>query len=444
MLLALALVVVLVMPLAASAHAPANEYFERTWARTDQLVLAGEITRTWIWGPHAFTQDCYEPYLESPDAERETQYFDKSRMEINDPLADSSATWFVTQGLLAKELITGEMQVGDDAFIDWGPADVHIAGDPDEDAPTYADFAALQAMAPVPEGQTIIQTFDGGEDPSLAQYGVTAAEYVAATNHRVASVFWEFMTSHGSVLENGALVTGPIFENPFYAVGFPLTEAYWVRVKVGGVERDVLVQAFERRVLTYTPSNDEEWRVEAGNVGQHYYIWRYGAMPEDTGDGCPDTMKVTFHVYEPRGEGQWEQIAITTTTEVWHPGGIATGIWRAYTGDQIDEAMLDSTGTLRADHRYSYVFGGRFLVALEAEIREIIGPTGGTAWISAGSFSPGGDPRIPGSTFTGSGSLTYETPTESGTVNFDVAGTQAGDYHVLLEGPAPPIFFPAE
>jgi hypothetical protein len=47
-------------------------------------------------------------------------------------------------------------------------------------------------------------------------------------------------------------------------------------VRVDGVERLVLVQAFERRVLTYTPSNPDGWRVEAGNVGQHYYEWRYG------------------------------------------------------------------------------------------------------------------------------------------------------------------------
>jgi hypothetical protein len=50
-------------------------------------------------------------------------------------------------------------------------------------------------------------------------------------------------------------------------------------VKVGGQPRDVLVQCFERRCLTYTPDNDPTWQVEAGNVGQHYYIWRYGAMP---------------------------------------------------------------------------------------------------------------------------------------------------------------------
>ena len=47
-------------------------------------------------------------------------------------------------------------------------------------------------------------------------------------------------------------------------------------MKVGGVERDVLLQCFERRCLTYTPSNPDGWKVEMGNVGRHYYAWRYG------------------------------------------------------------------------------------------------------------------------------------------------------------------------
>src|SRR5690606_6135968 len=45
--------------------------------------------------------------------------------------------------------------------------------------------------------------------------------------------------------------------------------------QVDGEPRDVLVQAFERRVLTYTPGNPAGWDVEAGNVGRHYYEWRY-------------------------------------------------------------------------------------------------------------------------------------------------------------------------
>ncbi len=46
-----------------------------------------------------------------------------------------------------------------------------------------------------------------------------------------------------------------------------------------GQLEDVLLQCFERRCLTYTPTNDPGWEVEAGNVGLHYFIWRYGEPP---------------------------------------------------------------------------------------------------------------------------------------------------------------------
>lgn len=29
-------------------------------------------------------------------------------------------------------------------------------------------------------------------------------------------------------------------------------------------------------MVTYTPANPDPWKVEMGNVGQHYVYWRYG------------------------------------------------------------------------------------------------------------------------------------------------------------------------
>src|SRR6185295_11093618 len=49
------------------------------------------------------------------------------------------------------------------------------------------------------------------------------------------------------------------------------------RVRIGGQPHDVLIQAFQRRVLTYVPDNPAAWRVQMGNIGQHYYRWRYGS-----------------------------------------------------------------------------------------------------------------------------------------------------------------------
>lgn len=257
--------------------------FQRTWARTDQPVADGAVVRTWMWGPEAYSAQFPEPYVESPSGMRQVQYFDKSRMEITHPDALDDGVWYVSNGLLVNELVSGRLQTGDDEFIDVEPAQVNIAGDPGA-RPTYADIAAWSLRdEPAREvGSAITQRLDDvgniSIDPGLAQYGVTAAERVTVPgiDHTVASVFWSFMTSVGLVAVNGAYVTDDLFENPFYATGYPITEAWWSRIAVGGAERDLLWQCFERRCLTYTPSNSVEWRVEVGNVGQHYFRWRYG------------------------------------------------------------------------------------------------------------------------------------------------------------------------
>jgi hypothetical protein len=93
-------------------------------------------------------------------------------------------------------------------------------------------------------------------------------------NHAVARAFADFMQQQGTVYERGRYVQGAVFD-PLFVFGLPVTQALWVNTSVGGVERLVLVQVFERRVLTYTPANSPAFRVEMGNVGQHYYQWRY-------------------------------------------------------------------------------------------------------------------------------------------------------------------------
>jgi hypothetical protein len=44
---------------------------------------------------------------------------------------------------------------------------------------------------------------------------------------------------------------------------------------VSTVPTAVKFQMFERRVLSYTPTNDTAFRVEMGNIGAHYYQYRY-------------------------------------------------------------------------------------------------------------------------------------------------------------------------
>jgi hypothetical protein len=272
----------------ADYHPIATEAFQDVWERTDSPVHELIVARTWIWSPAAHTPLLAEAYVEGEGGEREVQYFDKSRMEMPtlgaaDP-SDAHSPWVITQGLLATELMTGNLQLGDDTFEQHQPSQRSAAGDPDDTtAPTYAVMGEHMDTEARTTGEVIVEFMDREgnitEEELFADYGVTDAHFDEATEHNVASVFWDFMNSQSIVYQDAEYVEDVLFLNPFYAVGRPHTEAYWAWVIVDGVEQDVLIQCFERRCLTYTPGNPEGWEVESGNIGQHYYHWRYDEIP---------------------------------------------------------------------------------------------------------------------------------------------------------------------
>jgi hypothetical protein len=280
------------LPAPAVAEPPDEPFFSRIWERTDYPVAESVVARTWMWGPEAFTPPGQEQYAESPGGWRTVQYFDKSRMEITDPAGDGSSPWFVTNGLLVVEMIRGIVQAGDATFFDYpaGPAHVNVAGDADDaTGPTYATFAGHLLDPALAPGTLIARrinrvgtvTYDAG----LEDYDVSAGFLDVITDHTIAAPFWDFMNSTGLIYEDGGYANDELFLDPFYATGRPITEAYWANVKVADSYQDVLMQCFERRCLTYTPGNAPEWQVEAGNVGRHYYAWRYG----DFEDAPPNT-----------------------------------------------------------------------------------------------------------------------------------------------------------
>ena len=102
----------------------AHTAFQRVWNRTDLPVKMGQVSRTWFWGPGPNTPGLFEQYNEAPNGSRQrlVQYFDKSRMEVNDPQADPNQPFFVTNGLLTVELISGYIQVGEKDFVKFRPA----------------------------------------------------------------------------------------------------------------------------------------------------------------------------------------------------------------------------------------------------------------------------------------------------------------------------------
>ncbi|OJV91277.1 MAG: hypothetical protein BGO39_26900 [Chloroflexi bacterium 54-19] len=253
--------------------------FYQTWQRTDQPIAAQRASRSWYWGPAPVTGAIYEDYDQTaPAGKRLVQYFDKARMELTQPTTGS-----VSNGLLVVEMITGKLQLGDTSFMDKGPAKVPVAGDSDNAFPTYKDFGPyynkpgnartgdyIKAQL-TPDGLNFINTYL--DDPATKVATVV-------NNFSIPEAFWDYFNRQGVVFNQGDYTNGTI-SNWLFAVGNPITEAYWTKVKVGGVEKDVLVQAFERRLLTYTPSNSEEYKVEMGNVGSAYLSWRYnGKIPQ--------------------------------------------------------------------------------------------------------------------------------------------------------------------
>lgn len=303
------IVLVVLMALAAlvqpaSAREADPTAFTRVWERTDAPVKSGAVQRTWYWGPDPFLTTT-EPYAQGADGERLVQYYDKGRMEITNPNDDPASDWYVTSGLIVREMISGKIQVGDGDFDNLRAQSLPIAGDAydNPDAPTYASFKQVASVQlpspgevplPFPYGPgpnedtavlpaigrfvdaTIDRAGSTDNDPSLASKypGTRITYYSIESNHNIPDIFWRFLNSEGLIKE-GENLKQDVLANWIYLTGYPITEPYWIRTMVNGVEQDVMVQAFERRVLTYTPSNPGGWQVEMGNAGLHYYRWRY-------------------------------------------------------------------------------------------------------------------------------------------------------------------------
>lgn len=277
----------------------ADNAFISTWQRTDQYVADGSVSRSWYWGPGP-NYWTFETYVDAKGAEktRKVEYFDKSRMEINDPTADPANTYYVTNGLLTEELVSGRMQIGDNTFELRSPSEIPLASDAgDNNAPTYKTWQTVSSItggngqpAPNRTGQKVTSTIDKagniGNNSSLGNNpGTNFVYFEPTTQHNIPAVFWNFLIAQGPVLVNGHRVTQQL-NNPWnYATGLPISEPYWTSAKINNhPNTPVLVQAFERRVLTYVPSEPKAaYRVQMGNIGQHYLEWRYKANGHSAG-----------------------------------------------------------------------------------------------------------------------------------------------------------------
>jgi len=263
--------------------------FGAAWSPVDEPVASGAVQRPYLWGAGPSSAGLSEPYRDAPGGARLVQYFDKARMELTDP-----ARGVVTTGLLTRELVTGRIQVGD------SPAGIEvrgrgsataIVGDASNSAPTYAqlrdhidrpqsdatgqfvtDTLALPPAATA-DSALIVQT--NGMARAADDPNAHLVHFVPETGQTMPQAFWSYLMAGGTALDSGTLVDRTPLFDWVSVVGLPISPAYWTTARVGGTPTAVLLQLFERRVLTYTPTNPPNFRVEMGNIGQHYYQYRY-------------------------------------------------------------------------------------------------------------------------------------------------------------------------
>ncbi len=263
-------------------YTPAS--FRRTWQYNDGPIQDGKVVRGWTYGP-APLASFLEQYKDTPQGLRLVQYWDKGRMEITDPSRPADASDYITQGKLVKEMLTGLAELGEGVNMPLGSAKIPVFGEisPDNPALTYAGLAPLASLkdnnrADKQLETTVTATLDKQnrpiKDPTLSRYGVKYVYYSQDSGHNIPSFFWDFLNRNGTVFREGQYVDGPVYDWARLA-GQPISEAYWITALVNRKPTDVLIQAFERRILAYIPSNPPGSQVEWGNVGQHYLAWRY-------------------------------------------------------------------------------------------------------------------------------------------------------------------------
>jgi glucose/arabinose dehydrogenase len=269
--------------------AVADPAFAAAWERTELPVLApvaDTAVRLWTWGPQPLANGLPEAWEQAAGGVHLVQYWDKGRMELG---ADGT----VSAGKIVTEMVDGRVQVGDDTWEDRAPADEPLAGDARapyiaRDVATYRSLSAVAyPKVTIPASQNrggVVETLlhadgrvtgDSGEHTELAEHDIHLTEYDETYGYNIPGVFADFLAQQGAVYDNGTYRMASVLDRE-RTVGAAISEPYWINTTVNGVPKTILIQAFERRILTYTPDNDLAQRVEMANVGQHYLRWRYG------------------------------------------------------------------------------------------------------------------------------------------------------------------------
>jgi len=244
----------------------ANPAFEEIWSARSASIAGFDL-----WGSEPLAWRV-ESYADAPGGRRIVQYFDRGRMELGLPESGRGEPR-VFQGLLALELTTGRIHLGDSLTASRTPPSTPIdSGSPDERVPTYAALShVVQERAPSRLGTDLPAEWidsTGQPVPGSAVVPLRGAEYVDQTGHNLPDITVSFFARH-----------------PFgtmgwvEAMGLPISEPFWTIYRRDGTPLPSLIQVFERRILVYTPALPAAQRFTIANTGRHYYRWRYETDP---------------------------------------------------------------------------------------------------------------------------------------------------------------------
>ena len=223
----LALLFAAVLPASAAPWAGnrknfASPRFEQVWRNADLAVQQGQSSRSWTWGPGPWF-DYQEVYQQAPDGRRLVQYFDKARMEINDPANTTGPLGGVTNGLLVVELVSGRIKLGHGIGAEenrqWTTVEIPVAGDlniineaPNPSTPSYLSFRNVATIdngyrEPSKLGQRVGTTLrrqepwgvgnveTGFRQDLAALPGTDIIAYEPVTGHNLPRVFHDFMNA---------------------------------------------------------------------------------------------------------------------------------------------------------------------------------------------------------------------------------------------------------
>ncbi len=252
-------------------------------------IVTGAMTMEWNGAP-AFT----------------TQLFEKGRLE-------DDGKGNVTAGLLATSLVSGYDQTGDTTFENLGPAHIGVAGDPGSTGIAYADLHDIASLQP---GKNEAQPALGKEvkDKFVPRKGIVKDAYASKNNQKVPQVVYysnetkqnvpdvivaAFDKTPGNEIKNVGQSAKEMVDN----LGYPITPAEWTDVKINGKDATVMVQAFQRRVVTYNPNNPPDNQVEMANSGLHYNDWKNKGIGRQTETRTPAATKAVATA-APTGEAQ--------------------------------------------------------------------------------------------------------------------------------------------